>query len=155
MDLVEEIRNLATLNLSPDKFVVEVLIPGKKIPKRVMIIIDGDRGITIDDCADLSRKLSKEFEERALFGDENYLLEVSTPGLDHPLKLKRQYFKNIGRNFRVKTGAQTIVEGKLREVTEEKILLDQETGTGKNKEIKEIQIPFSEIDRAFVMVSFK
>lgn len=154
MDLVEEIRNLATLNLSPDKFVVEVLIPGKKIPKRVMIIIDGDHGITIDDCADLSRKLSKELDERAFFGDENYMLEVSTPGLDHPLKLRRQYFKNIGRNLKVK-GRETITEGKLREVMEDRIVLAQELGTGKKKELKEIEIPFSEIDKAFVMVSFK
>ncbi|MEX2231680.1 MAG: ribosome maturation factor RimP [Cyclobacteriaceae bacterium] len=154
MDLVEEIRNLATLNLSHDKFVVEVLIPGKKIPKRVMIIIDGDHGITIDDCADLSRKLSKELDERAFFGDENYMLEVSTPGLDHPLKLKRQYFKNIGRNLKVK-GQETITEGKLKEVTEDRIVLAQELGTGKKKELKEIEIPFSEIDKAFVMVSFK
>jgi ribosome maturation factor RimP len=155
MDLVEEIRHLATVNLSPDKFVVEVLIPGKKIPKRVMVIIDGDRGITIDDCADLSRKLSKELDERALFGDENYLLEVSTPGLDHPLKLKRQYFKNVGRNLKVKGEGDSVIEGKLKEVWEDRILLAQEIGTGKKKELKEIEIPFSEIDKAFVMVSFK
>ena len=154
MDLVEDIRNLATGNLSPDKFVVEVLISGKKIPKRVLIIIDGDHGVTIDDCADLSRKLSKELDDRAFFGDENYMLEVSTPGLDHPLKLKRQYFKNVGRNLRVKT-QESVTEGKLKEVTESKIVLAQEIGTGKKTEIKEIEIPFSEIDKAFVLVSFK
>src|SRR5688500_12735881 len=154
MDPVEEIRNLATLNLSPDKFVVEVLISGKKIPKRVLVIIDGDHGITIDDCADLSRILSKEFDERAFFGEDNYLLEVSTPGLDHPLKLKRQYFKNIGRNLKV-VGKETIAEGKLKEVTDDSIILVQEVGTGKKKEAKEIEIPFSEIEKTFVMVSFK
>ena len=154
MDLVEEIRNLATRNLSPDKFVVEVLISGKKIPKRLLVIIDGDQGITIDDCADLSRILSKDFDERAVFGDENYLLEVSTPGLDHPLKLKRQYFKNIGRNLRIKQ-QERITEGKLKEVTEDTIILTQETGTGKKKEEVEQEIPFSEIEKAFVLASFK
>ena len=154
MDLVEEIRNLATLNLSPDKFVVEVLISGKKIPKRVLVIIDGDHGITIDDCADLSRILSKEFDDQALFGDENYLLEVSTPGLDQPLKLKRQYVKNIGRSFRIKRQEATI-EGKLKEVTEDRVVLIQETGTGKKKEEVVTEVPFSEIDRAFVLASFK
>ena len=64
MDLVDEIRKLVEENLSPDKFVVEVLISGKKIPKRVLIIIDGDQGVTIDACADLSRVLSKAFDER-------------------------------------------------------------------------------------------
>lgn len=154
MDLVEEIRNLATQNLSPDKFVVEVLIPGKKIPKRVMVIIDGDQGITIDDCAELSRKLSKEFDERAYFGEENYMLEVLTPGLDHPLKLKRQYYKNIGRGLKVKL-LETITEGKLTQVTEDKIILAREIGSGKKKETENVEILFSEIEKAFVLVSFK
>ncbi len=154
MDLVEEIRNLVAWNLSADKFLVEVLVSGKKIPKRVLIIIDGDHGVTIDDCAELSRNLSKEFEERRFFGDENYILEVSTPGLDQPLKLKRQFYKNIGRSLKVKL-QEVQEEGKLKEVDEEHIVLVQETGPGKKKELKELRIPFSEIEKAFVMVSFK
>lgn len=154
MDLVGEIRKLAEENLSPDKFVVEVLHSGNKIPRRVLVVIDGDHGVTIDDCANLSRILSKEFEQRDYFGDENYLLEVSTPGLDHPLKLKRQYYKNTGRNLRV-VGKEKVREGKLKEVTDEKIVLVQETGTGRKKEVSEVEIPFSEIDKTFVMVSFK
>ena len=154
MDLVDEIRKLVEENLSPDKFVVEVLISGKKIPKRVLIIIDGDQGVTIDACADLSRVLSKAFDERAYFGEDNYLLEVSTPGLEHPLKLKRQYFKNAGRNLKV-VGKTATLEGRLKEVADDKIVLVQETGTGKKKETKELEIPFSEIDKTFVTVSFK
>ena len=154
MDQVEEIRKLAAENLSPDKFVVDVLVSGKKLPRRVMVIIDGDQGVTIDDCAALSRILSKELDDRAYFGDDNYLLEVSTPGLDHPLKLKRQYLKNIGRNLKVVQKEGT-TEGRLQEVTDDKLVLVQEIGTGKKKETKEIQIPFSEIDKTFVRVSFK
>jgi ribosome maturation factor RimP len=154
MDLVEEIRKLAEGHLSADKFVVEVVISGKKIPKRVLIIIDGDHGITIDDCAELSRILSKVFDERVYFGDDNYLLEVSTPGLDHPLKLRRQYFKNTGRVLKV-VGKETTREGKLKEVTDEKIVLVQETGEGKKKQSSEVEIPFTEIEKTFVMVSFK
>lgn len=154
MDLVGEIRKLAEENVSPDKFVVEVLVSGKKIPIRVLVIVDGDHGITIDDCAELSRTLSKEFEERNFFGDDNYVLEVSTPGLDHPLKLKRQYYKNTGRNLKV-VGKETTSEGKLKEVTDDKIVLVQEIGTGKKKEFRELEIPFSEIDKTFVLVSFK
>lgn len=154
MDLVEEVRSLATRNLSADKFVVEVLVSGKKIPKRVLITIDGDHGITIDDCVDLSRRISKEMDEQAFFVDENYVLEVSTPGIDQPLKLKRQYYKNVGRRLKVKVH-ENITEGKLKEVSEDQIVLALETGTGKKKELKEIAIPFSEIDKAFVQVSFK
>lgn len=154
MDLVEEIRNAVARNLSPDKFVVDVLISGRKIPKRVLIILDGDAGVTIDDCADVSRRLSKEFEDRSLLGDENYFLEVSTPGIEHPLKLKRQFHKNVGRGLRVKL-QDSQEEGKLKEVTDDEIVLMQETGTGKRKEVKEVRIPFSGIEKAFVLVSFK
>jgi ribosome maturation factor RimP len=154
MDLVDEIRRLAEANLSPDKFVVEVLVSGKKIPKRVLVILDGDEGVTIDDCAEVSRMLSKEFDDRSFFGEDSYLLEVPTPGLEHPLKLKRQYFKNAGRNLKV-VGKSATVEGKLKEVTDDKIVLVQETGSGKKKETKEVEIPFSEIDKTFVQVSFK
>jgi ribosome maturation factor RimP len=154
MDQVEEIRNAVARGLPPDKFVVDVLISGKKIPKRVLIVLDGDAGVTIDDCAQVSRRLSKEFEDRSFFGDENYFLEVSTPGLDHPLKLKRQFHKNVGRNLRVKL-QETQEEGKLKEVTENGIVLLQETGSGKQKEVKELCLPFSVIEKAFVLVSFK
>lgn len=154
MDQAEEIRNLAVENLSPDKFVVAVLVSGKKIPKRVSVIIDGDQGVTIDDCANLSRILSKAFDERGFFGDDNYELEVSTPGLDHPLSMKRQYTKNIGRNMKIVSGGST-VEGKLAEVTGDKIVLIQETGAGKKKVTREIEFLFADIDKAFVLVSFK
>ncbi len=154
MELAEEIRKLAEVNLSPDKFVVDVVISARKVPGRVLIIIDGDHGITIDDCADLSRIVSKELDERAYFKEGNYQLEVSTPGLDHPLKLKRQYPKNTGRTLKV-VGKEATLEGKLKGVTDESIILVQETGAGKKKETKEVVIPFSEIDKTFVLVSFK
>lgn len=154
MDLVEDIRNIVDANLPVDKFAVEVSVSGKKVPRRILVAIDGDQGVTIDDCAELSRRVSKELDERALFGEENYVLEVSTPGIDQPLKLRRQYYKNIGRGLKVKL-RDSIEEGTLKAVSEDQILLEQEKGTGKKKEVKEVAIPFSEIEKAFVMVSFK
>src|SRR5688572_10887833 len=152
MELTEEIKRMVESKLTdPSQFLVEVLLSSKKGPKKLLIIIDGDNGITIDDCGNISRELSKALDDSALL-DENYMLEVSTPGLDHPLKLKRQYKKNIGRSLKVK-GQETITEGRLKEVTEDRIILAQEFGTGKKKEFTEIEIPFSEIDKAFVMVS--
>lgn len=154
MDVLEEIRRLAARNLSPDKFVVDVVVSGRRLPKRVLVIIDGDKGVTIDDCADLSRLLSKGFDEAGFFGDDNYMLEVSTPGVDHPLKLKRQYFKHAGRGLRV-ISRDGMVEGKLKEVTDDKIVLARESGSGKKKEVSDLEIFFSEIEKAFVLVSFK
>ncbi|HKZ38089.1 MAG TPA: hypothetical protein VJ184_10580 [Chryseolinea sp.] len=154
MEIVEEIKRvIATKLADPSQFIVDVLILGHKGPKKVLIIIDGDKGITIEDCAALSRELSKWFDESQLL-DESYMLEVSTPGLDQPLKLKRQYVKNIGRRLKVVL-PETTLEGKLVEVTEESIKIEQEIGLGKQKEIKPTNISFSEIEKTFVLISFK
>jgi ribosome maturation factor RimP len=153
MDLQTEIRGIVEEKLSQDQFLVEVLISSKKGPSKVLILVDGDKGFSIEDCAELSRHVAKILDERNLI-ESNYLLEVSTPGVDHPLKLKRQYLKNVGRLLKVKL-ADTTLEGRLTQASDEKILLSQEIGSGKKKETKEVEIPFSDIEKAFVMVSFK
>jgi ribosome maturation factor RimP len=153
MDLEAEIRRIAEEKLTPAQFIVDVLIQAKKIPTKIMVIADGDQGFDIDDCAELSRHLAKFLDEQNLI-ESNYLLEVSTPGVDQPLKLKRQYYKNIGRGLKVKL-KDRIEEGKLTEVTEDKILLSQEIGTGKKKETKVTEVALAEIEKAFVQISFK
>lgn len=155
MDIAEEIKRMAEEKLvDPSQFIVDIVVSARSGPKKVLVIVDGDAGIGIDDCAALSREVSKALDETGLLGEESYMLEVSTPGLDHPLKLKRQYRKNIGRKLKVKLPDRT-VEGKLEAVTEETITLSQETGSGKKKETKNVDIHFSEIEKAFVLVSFK
>jgi ribosome maturation factor RimP len=154
MGLEEEIKNIASRKLTdPAHFIVEVVVSARKGPKKLLVIVDGDQGVSIDDCATLSRELSKELDESPLV-DEAYTLEVSTPGLDQPLKLKRQYVKNIGRRLKVKL-ADKIEEGKLDAVNDEAITLISETGTGKKKESTSININFAQIEKAFVLVSFK
>jgi ribosome maturation factor RimP len=153
MDLVEEIRRIAEEKLLPSQFILDVVISARKGPKKIVVIADGDNGFNIDDCAELSRFLSKVLDERNLVED-NYLLEVSTPGLDHPLKLIRQYRKNIGRSLKVKV-SERVVEGKLAEVDDQKIVLLQAVGNGKNKQTARIEIPVADIEKAFVQVSFK
>jgi ribosome maturation factor RimP len=153
MDPVEQIKKLTEAALVPGQFLVDVFVSSKKGPAKVLVLLDGDQGITIDDCAEVSRTLSKALDESPILTD-NYTLEVSTPGVDHPLKLKRQYVKNIGRNLRIKLGDKAI-EGKLTEVKEDLVILTQEIGTGKKKESVTVEVPFSGIDQAFVLVSFK
>jgi ribosome maturation factor RimP len=154
MEIAEEIEKIAEKKLTrPGQFIVDVVVSSRNGPQKVMVFVDGDNGINIDDCATISRELSKALDELLLL-NEHYVLEVSTPGLDQPLKLIRQYKKNIGRKLKVKLQDKT-VEGILLEVTEVKIRLGQETGVGKKKEIVPIDIQFSEIDKSFVLVSFK
>jgi ribosome maturation factor RimP len=154
MELADEIKRLAESKLTdPSQFLVDVVVSSRSGPKKVLVIIDGDNGITIDDCSQLSRELSSVLDDSSLLED-NYMLEVSTPGLDHPLKFQRQYKKNIGRKLKVKL-IDTIVEGKLTDVSDEHISISQETGNGKLKQITSLDIKFSEIEKAFVLVSFK
>lgn len=140
--------------MAPDQFIVDVLVSAKKGPGKVLVLVDGDQGINIDTCAEISRQLSKTLDERNLMGD-NYLLEVSTPGVDHPLKLKRQYPKHVGRSLKIKLLDGTQVEGKLAELKENELALQQESGSGKKKETKTVIVPFAAVDKTFVLVSFK
>lgn len=149
------IKQIAEARLvNPAHFIVDVVISARKGPKKVLIIVDGDEGVGIDACADLSREVAKALDENNLMGEEPFTLEVSTPGLDQPLALLRQYRKNIGRKLKVKLSDKT-VEGKLDAVADEQITLSQEIGSGKKKEVKTLVINFSDIEKAFVLVSFK
>jgi ribosome maturation factor RimP len=155
MDVIEKIKDLAQSHLKdPGHFVVDVILSKHK-PYKVTVILDGDHGITIDDCSLLSRAISEDLDNIDLIKD-NYTLEVGTPGLDQPLKLKRQYAKNIGRELKVHKKDKTIVQGRLKETADEKIVLEIEVaGKGKKKEFTQSEIPFSEIEKAIVIVSFK
>jgi ribosome maturation factor RimP len=153
MDLSGEIRKLAESKLISGQFIIDIAASNKPGQKKILVVVDADQGMSIDDCALLSRQLSKSLDESAIV-DDNYTLEVSTPGVEQPLKLKRQYTKNIGRRLKVKLQDSSI-EGKLAEVGDDEITLIQEIGTGKKKETQSLVVPFSSIDKAFVMVSFK
>lgn len=153
MDLREEIKKLAESKLAQGQFIVDVVASSRVGPKKITVIVDADHRINIDDCAELSRELSKMLDEAGWI-DDNYLLEVTTPGVDHPLKLKRQYPKNIGRAIKLKLHDK-VVEGKLTEVMDDSVTIVRESGTGKNKETENLVIPFAEIEKAFVLVSFK
>jgi ribosome maturation factor RimP len=154
MDFAENIKQLAHPLLTEDQFIVSVAVSGIQAPQKVTIALDGDKGVTIDDCASLSRQLLDVLETQGLVG-ENFTLEVTTPGTDRPLKLNRQYVKNIGRGLKLHLSNKTIVEGKLTEVSSEHITLEQEVGTGKKMEVKKTTLGFPEIEKAFVQISFK
>jgi len=155
MDLAVEIRRLAESKLANEsQFIVDVVLSSRQGPRKVLILLDGDHGVSIDDCADLSREVAKALDENDWIAD-NYTLEVSTAGLDHPLKSIRQYKKNIGRRVKVKLKDATPVEGTLTAADTDKIVLTEETGTGKKKETKTREILFTEIEKTLVMVSFK
>ncbi len=64
MDIVKEIWTKAESQLTdPGQFVVDVVISARKGPKKVLLILDGDQGVSIDDCANISRVLSKLLDD--------------------------------------------------------------------------------------------
>ena len=139
--------------LNPSQFLVDVVTSNRNFSK-ITVILEGDQGVTIEDCTRISRELSKKLDEID-FGADHYVLEVTTPGLDHPLKLKRQFQKNVGRSLKVHRQDKSILQGKLTSADEMKIILTQEVNEGKVIQKKEVVLPYEEIEKAFVMVSFK
>jgi ribosome maturation factor RimP len=98
--------------------------------------------------------LYKKLEESGMFPDGNFSLEISSPGVDQPLTMHRQYIKNKGRNVEVLFIDGTQKEGKLVEVTETDIIIEQVSGKGKKAETKQIVIPFENIKTTTVQVQF-
>jgi len=136
-------------------FIVDVAVSDNPARPKITVLADGQQGITIDQCATLSRRINKKIEET--FGEEiSYVLEVSSPGVDYPLLQPQQYRRNIGRNLKLKLEDGTEKTGKLEEVTETGIsLMEEIKQKGKKATYEPVQIPFGEIVKANVVISFK
>lgn len=152
MEIRSKLADLAGECLKPGHFLVDIIVSSRNMSK-ITVVVDGDNGVTIDDCGEISRELSARLDAMN-FGTGRYVLEVTTPGLDQPLKLKRQYAKNIGRMLKVHCKDKSIVSAKLVKADNQGIVLSQEVKEGKNRLEKEIQVPFEEIEKAFVQISF-
>jgi ribosome maturation factor RimP len=143
----------------PELFIVDI----KMLPSRKLIILmDGDAGIGIADCAAISRFVGFKLEEDNVI-EEAYNLEVSSPGIDTPLTLIRQYSKNIGRELSIKMTDGTLREGKLLSVEEDSIVINELIKAvrktagekGKKAEVIESTIPLNQIAETKVVISFK
>ncbi len=135
----------------PSHFLVEVRI---KPTNNIKVFIDADEGINLKTLIDYNRSLYKLIEESGLYPDGDFSLEVSSPGLDEPLKMNRQYKKNVGRYVDVTLNDSTKKEGKLIEATEDGIIVETESGKGKKKEIKQETILFTDIKNTKIQVKF-
>ena len=132
-------------------FLVSVRI---KPTNNIKVFIDGDQGVSIEKCVGVNRKLYKLIEEQALYPEGDFSLEVSSPGLDEPLKLHRQYLKNIGRTVEVAMLDGTKTEGVLKEAAEDQIVVEETKGKNKKKETVLHTIPFNNIKTTKVQVIF-
>lgn len=146
MKVVEEYANTHEL------FVVEVLV---KKDKRVIVYIDSLNGLQLNDCIKLSRHIEENFDREA----EDYALEVSSPGLDYPLRMPQQFQKNLNRELVILLTNGVSIKGILKSHNAESIGIEYEkiSKEGKKKRKENIleDIPLSTIKEAKVKVAFK
>ena len=146
-----EQKVMALINPDPENFLVEVKIrPGNNIK----ILVDADRGISIDKLAQYNRSLYRQIEESGLFPNNDFSLEFSSPGLEEPLKLHRQYLKNIGRYVEVILKSGIKREGKLVNVTDGEILIEEEKGNKKKKEITQHSLSYDDIKTTKIQIKW-
>ncbi len=134
----------------PELFLVEIKI---KPTNNIKVFIDGDQGVSIEKLVQYNRRLYRQLEEENMYPGGNFSLEVSSPGLDQPLKMHRQYVKNIGRFVEVTDHEGSKTEGKLVDVFDSGIQLETTTGKGKKKET--IMHPFRFVDIKTTKIQIK
>ncbi|QES89756.1 ribosome maturation factor RimP [Rhizosphaericola mali] len=151
--VIEELKKILAEILAEE---TEYFLVGIKIKptNNIKIYIDGDYGITIEKCIKINRKMYPILEEQKLFPADDFSLEVSSPGIDTPLVLQRQFVKNKGRLLEVVLLDETEKLGKLIEVTDADITLEITTGKGKKAVTTQEVIPFENIKKATIQIQF-
>jgi ribosome maturation factor RimP len=134
----------------PGYFLVETSV---KPTNNIKVFVDADQGAAIDQLSRINRALYKWVEEN-LFPNGDFSIEVSSPGLEEPLKLDRQYLKNIGRMVEIVLKNGLKKEGKLISVSENEIVIEEEIGKGKKKEVIQHIILKEEIKTTKIQVKF-
>jgi len=153
MSIESQLEALVLEILEPDPayFLVEIRI---KPTNNVKVFLDGDTGISIEKCIAVNRAMYKRLEGSGMIPDDDFSLEVSSPGLDEPLKLFRQYVKNKGRKVEVVQKDGIKIEGKMLEVNEKEIELEEVKGKNKKQEIIRHLIPFESIKSTKIQIVF-
>ncbi len=122
---------------------------------KVIVSLDDDNGVALQDCIDVSRAIEANLDRE----EQDFSLEVASVGVGSPLKLVRQYKKNVGRTLIVKT-VQENLEAELVEANDEFVILSWEArepkkiGKGKETVQKTLQLPYGDIKEAIVTVTF-
>ncbi|MEI8058577.1 MAG: ribosome maturation factor [Ferruginibacter sp.] len=148
---IQAIEKLVNSLLTDDIFLVSIKV---KPTNNYKIYLDADGGLGIEKCIKINRALYKTMEEMGFHPDGDFSLEVSSPGLEEPLLLLRQYKKNIGRSVEVMTNDDTKQEGILQQVTEEAITIEQTQGKGKKAVTTNANINFADIKQTRVLIKF-
>ncbi len=146
-DIVDE-----ALALNESLYLIELSI---SVNNKVQVVVDGDNGVSLSECIRISKVINDNFDREV----EDFSLEVTTPDISHPLKVKRQYIKNLNRILKVKT-AEEEIEGTLVTADEDKIVLQwkarepKPVGKGNVTVEKTVTLEYREIKEAKVKILF-
>jgi ribosome maturation factor RimP len=144
--ILDKIRTLAQPIVDQNgAFLIDVQIRGERSSKVVELFADSDDGISLEQCSAISRELSPLLDQADII-QGRYRLDVSSPGLDRPLKLLRQYKKNTDRNCKIifeQDGQKTTVHGILKKVEPDRIIILQNN--------KPLAIEFSKIKETYII----
>jgi ribosome maturation factor RimP len=154
MALKEKVYDLLVEALveKPTVFLIDLTITDSF---KIIVTLDGDNGVALQDCIDISRAVESDLDRE----EQDFSLEVASVGVGSPLKMVRQYIKNVGRTVIVKLATQTI-EAELVDANDNFIILSwkarepKKLGKGKETVRKRQEIPYTEIKEAIVTVTF-
>ena len=135
----------------PEYFVVDVRI---KPTNNIKLFVDGDNGVPVEKLVAFNRNLYPRLEGANLFPDNDFSLEVSSPGVGEPLKQHRQYKKNVGRKVEVILTDGTKLEGNLTAAKDSGITVEETKGKGKKQEVITHEILFDNIKTTKIQVVF-
>jgi ribosome maturation factor RimP len=138
---------------SNDAFLVEV----KTSPSRIAVFIDKPEGITLQECAALNRYLAGRFENDPVW--ETHELEVSSPGMDQPLRVYKQYLRRLGREVRLVLQTGKVVKGKLIAADETGIEVAETVSNRERKNAGPTRVnrrfAYDELKETKLVISFK
>jgi ribosome maturation factor RimP len=134
-------------------FAVEIKVSTRN---KITVFLDGDHGVPISECVKVSRHIESLLDREV----EDFELEVSSVGIDKPLKMLRQYKKNIGRNIQIEDINNNKYEGKLIDADDNHISIELDLSKKKKKKDQPAEDPIrkfspDQIKEAKILVSFK
>ena len=150
----EIVKRLVKEKLDDKMFLVEITVNERNV---INIFVDSYDGLTIEQCVNISRHVEYSFDRE----DEDFELQVSSPGLSEKFKVKEQYIKYVGRAINVVTESDTELEGLILAATDEGIILEtssRELVDGHKKKqlvVKQHHLKYNEIKSAKAVISFK
>ena len=128
-----------------DKYLVNMKITPDN---RIFVDLDGDNGINIDDCIEVSRAIENSLNR----DEEDFELNVSSAGADSPLKMPRQYRRHVGRELSVEPFEGAKVEGILTEAGDSQFTI--KTKGSKKEPSQELTFAYEDVKTARVLIRF-